>query len=342
MKKKSSPEPLETVNFLTKFDPSIWTKLIDEDGEVNSLLCKEYADKNFPDTAGMIYALALWRQHKIIYEFDSEIAKILKDMGTVDDTIPCEAITHLPYNGIYVQLPPKTFSFVNKQPKSEIYVEGFFFSIDTKISSVLKKELKIKEEVFSLASFDMFFDNKMMMSLGIPLSEDFTLKTGFEYMNSAHIGNESMIKMCNELLQLVLYLSAVNADVEEDSEQKEIRERAERKKSEHSEREQTEPTKKEDVSYKELQKWNVGYRYGKAVKRARQAERKKRNTDDTEQERSVHQGSHSRKRTHARKGHFHHFWTGSRKGERQLILKWVSPIIVNAEYENIVTIHKVK
>ena len=75
------------------------------------------------------------------------------------------------------------------------------------------------------------------------------------------------------------------------------------------------------------------------MKKARQAERKERNNSTVEHNRK---GSHARKRTHARRGHFHHFWTGSKTGERQLIVKWVSPIIVNAEYDNIVTIRKLK
>ena len=355
MKKNQTPLPLETVNFLTSIDPLIWEKVKDEDGKVNALLCKEYANKNYPDTAGMIYALAMWREHKVIYEFDGEIAEMLRDMGTVDDTIPCEAIMRLPYNGIYIQIPKKMFSFKNKegrilgQLKEEtVYVDGFFFSIDTDTEKNFKKFYDISKSqyvdgLFSIATFDMFFDNHMMMTLAIPIAENFTLKTGFEYLhNNGYSGNESAIQLCNELLQLVLYLSAVNADIEEDTEQKEIRERAEKKKAERSEHGADRADKEKEVSYKELRKWNVGYRYGTAVKKARQAERKKRDKEDTEPKQTTRQGSHSRKRTHARKGHFHHFWTGSRTGERQLILKWVSPVIVNAEYENIVTIHKVK
>lgn len=348
MKKKHTLQPLEMTNFLTKADPDIWGQLYDKDGQASAILCKKYADKNYPDTAGMLYALAVWRQHKIIYDFDNEIAKMLKDMGTVDDDIPCEAIMHLPYNGLYLQLPDKVFSYVEEEKwlgqvkKERIYVDGFFFSIDTSTVETLKKIGVEVDGELSLATFDMVFTNHRMMTLCIPLSENHTFKSGFEYMNNnGYAHNESSIELCNELLQLVLYLSAVNADIEEDAEQKEIKERAEKKKAERSEQEQTEPTKSKEISYKELQKWNVGYRYGTAVKKARQAERKKRDAD-TEQERTARQGSHSRKRTHARRGHFHHFWTGSRKGERQLVLKWVSPVIVNAEYENIVTIHKVK
>ena len=159
--------------------------------------------------------------------------------------------------------------------------------------------------------------------------------------------DESNFRTFNTLVQLVLYLSAVNADIEQDPEQKEIRERAEKKESENHNTKQanSEQTEYKEVRYKDLKKWNVGYRYGAAVKKARQQERKNQRTEQgsAQQTEPNKKGSHSRKRTHARRGHFHHFWTGSRESaDRQLVLKWVSPVIVNAEYENIVTIRKVK
>ncbi len=91
------------------------------------------------------------------------------------------------------------------------------------------------------------------------------------------------------------------------------------------------PVKKIKDSYSEMRKWDVGFRYGKAIKRTRQTERKA----------VPHEGSHARKRTHVRKGHYHHFWRGSKDGERELILKWISPVVVNADYENVATIRRV-
>ena len=68
----------------------------------------------------------------------------------------------------------------------------------------------------------------------------------------------------------------------------------------------------------------------------------------TAKEGKSHKGNHSRKRTHWRKGHFQHYWTGpkSKPEERKLILNWVEPVLVNEELANIdklpAVIHKVE
>lgn len=85
-------------------------------------------------------------------------------------------------------------------------------------------------------------------------------------------------------------------------------------------------------SYKEIRTWDVGARYGTAI-------RKYKHTGKT------HAGSHSSKRPHYRRGHFHHFWKGPRNGKRKLELIWVDPVLVNADKtdgEMPAVIHEVK
>jgi hypothetical protein len=39
---------------------------------------------------------------------------------------------------------------------------------------------------------------------------------------------------------------------------------------------------------------------------------------------------HARPRPHLRHAHWHHYWTGPMKGERQSVLRWLHPILVAA------------
>jgi len=64
--------------------------------------------------------------------------------------------------------------------------------------------------------------------------------------------------------------------------------------------------------------WEVGYRIGPML--ARSAERGPQ--DEATSGLSV--------RPHVRRAHWHHYWTGSGQN-RELILKWLSPILVNVE-----------
>lgn len=57
-----------------------------------------------------------------------------------------------------------------------------------------------------------------------------------------------------------------------------------------------------------------------------------------------HGGSGRKVRPHMRRAHFHHFWRGPKDGPRELFIKWIPPIVVNADSGNEVeaTAHKVR
>lgn len=53
----------------------------------------------------------------------------------------------------------------------------------------------------------------------------------------------------------------------------------------------------------------------------------------------------SKRSPHVRRGHYHHYWTGSKtKGTRKLILKWTAPIFIhgNSDHEPLVTINVIR
>ena len=80
-------------------------------------------------------------------------------------------------------------------------------------------------------------------------------------------------------------------------------------------------------TYGEIRKWDVGYRIGKIIRNSKsdqQAEPTERNNSKS-----------SMKRPHTRRGHFHHFWVGSKSdGSRKLVLKWVAPMFINMQYDD--------
>ena len=49
-------------------------------------------------------------------------------------------------------------------------------------------------------------------------------------------------------------------------------------------------------------------------------------------------------RPHMRRAHWHHFWRGPKNGNRELFIKWLPPIVVNADGGEDVeaTVHKVR
>ena len=162
------------------------------------------------------------------------------------------------------------------------------------------------------------FSSGHSQSLGFDIYPDASLR---ECIDKHMKISPDVYKVLNFFVQTVLYLCADNADIEENYVQKQTYKKPQNNK----------PKDK----FTELRKWDVGYRYGAAV---RKLFFQKGSTSVS----GPHTGSHSRKRTHVRRGHWHHFWRGKRDGERTLALKWVSPVVVNAEYENVTTIHRAK
>ena len=325
-KKKSIPKPLEAIEGITYNYPDIWDKVDPSDFNTVQKFCD---DNNIHNSMCLVSALSKWKQSKQIFEINEELCKTLMQTDKTDEEIPIEVLENLIFDCFYVKLPDKYINIANlvndDGEQGNYSIDGFFYFVDS------------YEEV-KCVIIVLLFSTGHSQSVGFDVYKGLSLK---ECIDRHMKVSPDVYTTINLFMQIVLYMSAVNADIEQDREQQEIRERAEKKAltKEKTEQGSAEQNKRQELRYSDLQKWNVGYRYGAAVKKARQAERKERNNSTVEHNRK---GSHARKRTHARRGHFHHFWTGSKTGERQLIVKWVSPIIVNAEYDNIVTIRKLK
>jgi len=84
--------------------------------------------------------------------------------------------------------------------------------------------------------------------------------------------------------------------------------------------------------------WDVGFRVAKFIKQSQlKNENIKSNDPNTKDQNQNNEIENikltSKKRSHMRKAHYHSFWTGS-KENKKLILKWLSPMLVNFDMEN--------
>lgn len=75
--------------------------------------------------------------------------------------------------------------------------------------------------------------------------------------------------------------------------------------------------------YSELQKWDIGFRYADSIKKCSEMSSNK----------TVCEGVGSPKRPHVRRAHWHHYWIGTGV-TRRLILKWVAPAYIHAEFDS--------
>ena len=165
-----------------------------------------------------------------------------------------------------------------------------------------------------------FFDGDRPDGFVMRFTADDTVEGILQKMVGAETAiNDSLVAEYAEMLQFVVYLSAVNAEIAP------VTKRQVQKKTtaQHPQKPSAQPQKSAVA--------NVGYRIGMAV-------RKHRQTESSVSYQHGPQGHSAPKAPHIRRAHFHGYHTNN--GYQ---VKWLNTIFVNAERDDndISTIHKV-
>ena len=270
----------------------------------------ENEDKKFAKYYNMksvseLFQITSWRQYKQIYSFDADLADILMDSAT-DEICPYDLLSNLPFPAFYVEFTREvSFGGIGDD------VIGFFVSFD-----MLGDDL--------MMAFLAIHADHSQTSVPIHIKQGMTIQKSLKEINRLYnmtddyVSNKIPEMEANKLsdfaqraFQIVMYICAANADMSENAKQKACMRRPAKKSME------------KDIA-REIQKWDVGYRVGQVI-------RMHGNTDvPDESEKEQKHIKSSRKRPHVRRGHFHHYWTGS-KEDRKLILKWNAPTFIHAE-----------
>ncbi len=262
------------------------------------------------DGAQQLAALAPWRKYKEVYRFTPEMEELLFTQAD-DLIIPIETLQAMPFPCLYIEFSSQEFSGK---------YHGFFVHIEDDPVNI-RKELR----------FLLLENDGTTRSIPVHLLPGGTIKDGIEAMSDECVIQnrkqglmfdaanyqqfiQAELSVVMKLIQLVLYICAQNAEVDENPGQKKITRK---------------PSSQENPKdkFREIRKWDVGIRITKAIRSISQAENYiHHNQIDGPDKQSI-----SFKRPHARCGHWHHFWTGQRSGkDRKLILKWVAPTFINA------------
>lgn len=265
-----------------------------------------YKQKNEPfdnTDVATLEALYSWRKYKEIYSFDSDLANMLMASASDEFKIPMSAMLSVPYPAFYVQI----------DGKNDLGMKGFFCNFDYLVWGNMDTDKLEKQFTFN---FFGIYDN---MNLACPLiiRDGITIKESIDYLRELFTEDKDfdpkILDMATDFIskamQLVLYICAANADINENIQQKQIT------------RKSTETNIKDAL--REVRKWDVGYRIGPIIRKS---------TDEVQihEQRAAMNHKTSPKRPHVRKGHFHHYWVGSKSDNSQaLVLKWVAPMFIN-------------
>lgn len=317
---KDKETPLELVRKWFRADHRVWQWLDDlhDEGEVPF---PDYCP--IPISAGMavltvslgktarraaeeaaeLVACWSWRKNKVIYQFDRDLEDMLVEQIydlRADDSLPVDLLLHPPYPVIYIKVR-REYRFPN--------ADGFFFWIEYDTNT------EIPEARIQWVEGDFSKSYPYALHL-IPGGTIYDSTKEFFNMIEANAKKKKypdkldpISSLLPELqaLQLVLYLLAANADVAN---------------SQPAPPRKKRPGRIMDAA-KEIDVFDVGVRIGAAIRKNKDGVRETTTGTAT--------GTGGKHRPHPRRGHWHHYWTGPRTGERNLILKWVAPTFIHMD-----------
>lgn len=265
----------------------------------------------------LITALAGWRKAKTVYDFSPALAdELIKSAQSEEISIPMSALA-LPYWTIYIKPNIKKWD-----------IDGFFVYYNEGIPN--KNEKNIKELRFTPLSKNgnalptIYLVQNEQKDICIKDAITAILnKVNIVDIHQAHYfhrfgesSGKELGKIAVQMISLVLYLSAVNADMKRDT---------------------TQPFKRtkqiRDVA-REVEHIHVGEEVAIRIKEMRKHPAARTSGQPLG-------GHHRPPATHVRRAHWHTFRVG--EGRKKIQIKWLAPIVVNADGEkkNIVTINKV-
>ncbi|MEW6732810.1 MAG: hypothetical protein AB1489_15900 [Acidobacteriota bacterium] len=244
--------------------------------------------------------LASWRATQSIYMFDKTLMDHLWETP-LEDKIPIEVLFHLPEWAVYISTPGRKFHSTD--------LNGFFALMEWDCVE------KRPELMFGLDQPDGLF------SISLPLSspsinenldvltkevDNLATKQGIKLPVTTPIYRQTL-----PCISLVLYLCTQAAEIRDS---KGTDRQPRNPKPQHTKH----GLKIIPASHPTI--WEVGYRLGATLRTAEQREASE-----------SQDGIHASPRSHIRKAHWHHYWTGPRDSvDRKLILKWLHPILVAA------------
>lgn len=266
----------------------------------------------------LITALAGWRKAKTVYDFSPALAdELIKSAQSEEINIPLSALA-LPYWTIYIKPNIKKWD-----------IDGFFVYYNEGVPNKNGKNIKelrftpLSKNGDALPTIYLVQNEQKDICIKDAITAILN-KVNIEDIHQAHYfhmfsesSGKELGKIAAQMISLVLYLSAVNADMKRDL---------------------TQPFKRtkqvRDIA-REVEHIHVGDEVAVRIRTM--------NNHPTARADSEPLGGHHRSPvTHVRRAHWHTFRVG--EGRKKIQVKWLAPVVVNAdgEQKNIVTINKVE
>ncbi len=264
------------------------------------------------------YTIDKWSKFKRVYKIDKDFYEALVKTKELSTTY--EMMSKLPVGTFYIDLEdinsikPMLGAFVDIYFKGlycmvKIYMTALpdkFFSYYTSVDFSNRPDAKIRLK--DMPDADFYYKNIVM---------DGENQT-FEFRKINEEDKRKEITLA--IFQIIMFLAASNKDLKENDNTKRT----------------YRPSATVKNKFSEINMWDVGVRYGKAIRTAKEEVQK---ISLSENNNGIH-GTHKSPRPHIRNAHWQRYHVG--EGRKEIITKWIPPIFVMGEQEIPVTIQKIE
>lgn len=274
--------------------------------------------------AAELTAAYLWSEHRNVFTFDKDLAQTLLEQAesfSDDEQLPVNVLFHPPFPIMYIKAPEVFDSF-----------DGFFYWVEYDFN---KKRPELRFQWLRndfCTSYPCALDLLPGKTLNECVKETTRLGKDLRRMllNDVERYDELYGKKVRCALQFVLYLCAANADVEEKA-------LVAMKQTLPSKKKRKDKTRNKVNNIIAIRQFETGVRIGAVIRSAKKEAKNSQENRDS--------GTGTKKSPHARRGHWHHYWTGPRSGEQTVVLKWIAPTFVHADQlesiQQVVTVYPV-
>lgn len=251
--------------------------------------------------ASRLAALVAWRRTKGVYRFDPALLRALRDTPMQGD-LPTECLQRLPEWCIYIDLRGAGMGVPGD---AAVPLLGAFAHLEWDVAQE-HAELRLlfdAEDELRVVALDL--GGSILDGLR---SVTATARSMMPDLPSpAPWREDDIARAIGETVALVLYLCAEDADVRGEGRPGPLPPL------------QTRSGPREQ-SAQSVRVWEVGARVGAVLRHSAEETRPDQRGD----------GHHASPRPHVRRAHWHHYWIGSRAGDRRLVLRWLHPVLVGA------------
>lgn len=218
--------------------------------------------------------LKQWSETKQIYKFDADFLEVL--LSTDNVCVSQDAYDYLPYNAFYIDFSD------NKMLCNNFNSSGFFLNVGTELSNgrkIYTCSINTLQGVYLNNAVMRIYPDREVSKKQLEENDKI-----FEVTHNGRLSNKELRSALYILVVQVLnYMTAENKDLEHSEFTKKNLKKHEKK-------------IKAPNSYAGIEEWNVGVRYGNAIRKYNKQEK---NTGTT--------GTGRKKKPHWRKAHWHHY-----------------------------------